>query len=72
MGVDDRDRFGLYDHEFESLSTCYSAISGDLTSGVYLLSEGNTAAIVGTAVCRWLGGFDGLLKALVVFMAVDS
>ena len=30
-----------------------------------------TAAIVGTAVCRWLGGFDGLLTALIVFMAVD-
>ena len=29
------------------------------------------AALVGTAVCRWLGGFDGLLTALIVFMAVD-
>ena len=30
-----------------------------------------TAAIVGTAICQWLGGFDGLLEVLVAFMIVD-
>lgn len=30
-----------------------------------------TAAIIGTAVARWLGGFDGLLIALIGFMIVD-
>ena len=30
-----------------------------------------TAAIVGTAFCQWLGGIDGLLTALIAFMAVD-
>lgn len=30
-----------------------------------------TAAIIGTAVAKWLGGFDGLLIALIGFMVVD-
>ena len=30
-----------------------------------------TVAIVGTALSKWLGGFDGLLEALVAFMLVD-
>lgn len=30
-----------------------------------------TVAIVGTALSEWLGGFDGLLEALVAFMLVD-
>lgn len=30
-----------------------------------------TVMVVGTAVSRWLGGFDGLLEALVIFMFVD-
>ncbi len=30
-----------------------------------------TAAIVGTAITEWLGGFDGLLTALIGFMVVD-
>ncbi len=27
--------------------------------------------LCGTAICRWIGGFDGLLEALVFFMIVD-
>lgn len=30
-----------------------------------------TAAVIGTAICQWVGGFNGLLTALVVFMVVD-
>lgn len=30
-----------------------------------------TAAVIGTAVSSWMGGFDGLLTALVGFMVVD-
>lgn len=30
-----------------------------------------TASILGTAICQWLGGIDGLLTALIAFMAVD-
>ena len=30
-----------------------------------------TAAIVGTILSEWLGGFDGLLEVLVVFMVID-
>lgn len=30
-----------------------------------------TVMVVGTAVCRWLGGFDELLEVLVVFMLID-
>lgn len=28
-------------------------------------------AIIGTAISEWLGGFDGLLNALVIFMIID-
>ena len=27
--------------------------------------------IIGTAISEWLGGFDGLLEALIVFMVID-
>lgn len=30
-----------------------------------------TVAIVGTAIAKWLGGFDGLIETLVAFMIVD-
>ena len=30
-----------------------------------------TGAVIGTAVNCWMGGFDGLLTALVGFMVVD-
>ena len=30
-----------------------------------------TSAVVGTALSEWLGGFDGLLEVLVVFMVID-
>ena len=30
-----------------------------------------TAAIIGTALSQWLGGFDGLIETLIVFVIVD-
>lgn len=30
-----------------------------------------TAAIIGTALSQWLGGFDGLIETLIVFVVVD-
>lgn len=30
-----------------------------------------TIAIIGTALSEWVGGFDGLLEALVIFMVID-
>lgn len=30
-----------------------------------------TSAVVGTALCEWLGGFDDLLIALVLFISAD-
>ena len=30
-----------------------------------------TAAVIGTAFCNWLGGFDGVLEALVAFVVID-
>lgn len=30
-----------------------------------------TTAVIGTAVCQYIGGFDGLLEALVIFTITD-
>ena len=30
-----------------------------------------SAAVIGAALSRWLGGFDGLLEALILFSVVD-
>ena len=30
-----------------------------------------TISVVGTALSEWVGGFDGLLNALVIFMLID-
>ena len=29
------------------------------------------AAVIGTAICQYIGGFDGLLEALVIFSVID-
>ncbi len=43
-----------------------------LSAGVVILNEIKfTAAIVGAVLSQWLGGIDGLIETLIVFVVVD-